>query len=59
MNKTYRMKSIGHQISAYGFAAGLALLILIFTGCSTTRKLTEGETLYTGVKEMKIVPTDN
>ena len=40
--------------------AGVAIFIAVMLGgCSTTKKLTEGETLYTGVKEMKIVPTDN
>ncbi len=29
---------------------------LIFAGCSTTRRLGEGEVLYTGVRRMRIVP---
>lgn len=34
------------------------LLLIISGGCSTTRKLREGETLYTGVKKLDIVPAD-
>lgn len=32
--------------------------LLLVTACSTTSKLTDGETLYTGVKALKINPTD-
>ncbi len=36
-----------------------ALTLAMLAGaCSTTRKLTDGETLYTGVKALEIVPTD-
>lgn len=37
----------------------LFLAILITAACSTTKKLTEDETLYTGVKKFKVNPTDN
>lgn len=37
----------------------LLAAVIIGQGCSTTKKLTEGETLYTGVKKFKIEPTDN
>lgn len=33
------------------------LLLWLVTGCSTTARLTEGETLYTGVKKLEVVPT--
>ena len=33
-------------------------LILAAVACNTTRKLTDGETLYTGVKKLEIIPTD-
>lgn len=33
--------------------------IMLAPGCSTTKKLTEGETLYTGVKKFNIIPTDD
>lgn len=33
--------------------------ILISAGCSTTKRLTEGETLYTGVKKMEITAVDS
>ncbi|MDE6010875.1 MAG: BamA/TamA family outer membrane protein [Muribaculaceae bacterium] len=36
----------------------IALLLVMLPSCSTTKRLTEGETLYNGVKELKIVPTD-
>ncbi len=39
-------------------AALCAVMISLLAACSTTRKLTEGETLYTGVKKLEIVPTD-
>lgn len=34
------------------------LLILIAASCSTTRRLTDDETLYTGVNKFKVNPTD-
>ena len=34
-----------------------AILLLIAAGCSTTRRLTDGEVLYTGVKKVSIIPT--
>lgn len=37
----------------------LMTLLLLASACSTTKKLTEGETLYTGVKKFNIQPTDN
>lgn len=39
-------------------ALGALLLALVAVSCSTTRKLTDDQTLYTGVKALKIVPTD-
>ncbi|MDE5958306.1 MAG: hypothetical protein K2G78_08410, partial [Muribaculaceae bacterium] len=33
------------------------LLLIMAAACSTTRKLTYGETLYTGVKKLEITPT--
>ncbi len=35
-----------------------AFFVMLISSCSTTRRLEEGETLYTGVKALKIVPTD-
>lgn len=35
------------------------LLTLLWAGCSTTKRLGEGEVLYTGVKKMTIIPTDH
>lgn len=32
--------------------------LIIVSSCSTTSRLTEGETLYTGVKKFNVVPTD-
>lgn len=32
---------------------------LLLTSCSMTKRLTEGETLYRGVKKFEIIPTDN
>lgn len=34
------------------------LLLLVAAGCSTTRRLGDGQVLYTGVKKVNIVPTD-
>ena len=39
--------------------AGAVLLLILAGACSTTSRLTEGETLYTGVKKFDIVTTDN
>lgn len=36
----------------------IAAFCFMFAGCSTTKRLGEGEVLYTGVKKMSIVPTD-
>lgn len=36
----------------------ITLWLALFTACSTTKRLTENETLYTGVKEMKIESYD-
>lgn len=36
----------------------LLAAILLATGCSTTKRLTDDETLYTGVKKFEINPTD-
>ena len=35
------------------------LLLLVAAGCSTTKRLGEGQVLYTGVKKVNIYPTDN
>lgn len=37
----------------------LLLVMAVAASCSTTKKLTEGETLYTGVKKFNIEPTNN
>ena len=37
----------------------LSLLVLLLAGCSTTKRLGEGQVLYTGVKKVNIYPTDN
>ena len=41
------------------FTAPLTMLLIIFlaASCSTTKRLTESETLYTGVKKLQITPT--
>lgn len=39
--------------------AGLTAVLGLLTACSTTSRLAEGEVLYTGVKSIKYVPTDN
>ncbi|MDE5877531.1 MAG: BamA/TamA family outer membrane protein [Muribaculaceae bacterium] len=39
--------------------AGLTAILGLMTACSTTSRLAEGEVLYTGVKSIKYVPTDN
>lgn len=36
----------------------LPMFAAVVVGCNTTRKLTDGETLYTGVKKLDIIPTD-
>lgn len=41
-----------------GFLFTAITLTLLGGGCSTTARLTDGEVLYTGVKKMKINPTD-
>lgn len=33
-----------------------AAAILMLQGCSTTRRIPEGEMLYTGIKKVKIIP---
>ncbi len=38
---------------------GLVVALGLLTGCSTTSRLAEGEVLYTGVKSIKYIPTDN
>lgn len=42
----------------YRFILFIVLSLMLSTGCSTTKRLAENETLYTGVKEMKIECTD-
>ncbi len=34
----------------------VALSLLVLSGCSTTKRLTDDEVLYTGVKKMEIIP---
>ncbi|MEG1378784.1 MAG: BamA/TamA family outer membrane protein [Bacteroidales bacterium] len=46
------MKEFRHYNTFIAYA--LTLLILIMSSCSTTRKLPEGEVLYTGIKEFKV-----
>lgn len=36
---------------------GFIILLVLAGACSTTKRLSEGEVLYTGVKQMKITPT--
>lgn len=36
----------------------LAMLLILAAACSTTKRLTDDEVLYTGVKQLRIVPTD-
>lgn len=58
--KTSRlMKNYDNNISRLALRMLPLFLVLLAGSCSTTKKLTEGETLYTGVKALKIVPTDN
>lgn len=48
--------------SALHFPLAALLALLVAGGCSSvsqTRKLSDGETLYTGVKKLEIKPTDN
>ncbi|MCE2617529.1 MAG: translocation and assembly module lipoprotein TamL [Phocaeicola sp.] len=40
--------------TVYIYKVVVFLMVLIFSGCSTTKNLLEGEMLYTGVKKMKI-----
>ena len=40
------------------FLAMTIALTLLFSSCSTTRRLTDGQTLYTGVKKMEIEMAD-
>ncbi|MCD8179138.1 MAG: BamA/TamA family outer membrane protein [Tannerellaceae bacterium] len=37
----------------------LFLLVILFTACSTTKNLPEGEVLYTGIKKIEVVDKDN
>lgn len=37
----------------------LISLLVVVAGCSTTKRLGEGQVLYTGVKKVNIVPTDH
>lgn len=37
----------------------LLVLLILLCGCSTTKKLPEGEVLYTGIKELKIIAADS
>ncbi|MDL2265357.1 BamA/TamA family outer membrane protein [Parabacteroides sp. OttesenSCG-928-G21] len=36
----------------------ISVLLLVLSGCSTTKNLPEGETLYTGIKKLEIVDPD-
>lgn len=59
MKKNIIMKTDTKHISdQFLLALSLLIIVTLSIGCSTTKRLTEGETLYTGVKELKIVPTD-
>lgn len=42
------------HISQHIIIIVLAIILAMFASCSTTKRLVDGETLYTGVKEMKI-----
>ena len=47
-----------HPHTPYRLLLFLALTLVLATSCSTTLRLAENETLYTGVKEMKIKRAD-
>ncbi len=40
----------------FGYIGIAILLLSVLIGCSTTKRIPDGETLYTGVKKMKIIP---
>lgn len=42
----------------YILCAVAAILLLALSACSTTRRIPDGEVLYTGVKSYKVKPTD-
>lgn len=61
MNKENRTKRRGHPVFSgyklrpvWRLCLSLAVMLFFLSACSTTKKLTEGEVLYTGVKKMKI-----
>ena len=37
----------------------LPLIIALLTACSTTRKIADGEVLYTGVEDLEIITADS
>lgn len=45
------------RLPIFSFAA--IMLLFIVAGCSTTKRLGEGQVLYTGVKKVTVKPTDN
>lgn len=51
-------KSDNRPFPVWKIIPAAVLLIIGLSGCSTTKKLTDGETLYTGVKKLAITPTD-
>lgn len=57
--KVYKIACAQEFASRLGKLCFVFLLAVFLFSCSTTRKLTEGEILYTGVKKMKIeIPKD-
>lgn len=52
-----RLRPIDSKFRGMRLLVAMALL-LIAGACSTTRRLTEGETLYTGVRKLEINPSD-
>ncbi|MDE6294550.1 MAG: BamA/TamA family outer membrane protein [Muribaculaceae bacterium] len=52
------MKQSSHPHTSRNVSAIVLMLLILVASCSTTKRLEEGETLYTGVKALKINPTD-
>lgn len=51
-----------HRYNRGGLLAAIVVsvsVLLLMAACSTTRRLEEGQTLYTGVNWIKVNPTDN
>ncbi|MDE6812204.1 MAG: hypothetical protein K2J15_07645, partial [Muribaculaceae bacterium] len=65
-----RNKASGHSIAVHSLFSGSAGLryltmilpillgVMMFTSCSMTKRLAEGETLYRGVKKFEIIPPE-